>query len=107
MIRGTTPDYILRIGGVDLSDKTIFVTIAQGTKKITLTGDELGVSVEGGTSVIAVRLTQAQTLGLREGTAQVQVRFIDSEGTARATNIAPLTVSAVLLERVIEYAGND
>lgn len=107
MIRGTTPDYILRVKGVDLTDKTVYVTIAQGSKKVTMTGDELGIAAEDEDSVISVRLSQIQTLSLREGKAQIQVRFIDSEGTAKATNISEVSVSPVLLEKVIEYDGND
>lgn len=106
MIRGTTPDYVLTLDGVDLSDKTVFVTIRQCSKRLTKSGDELSVAVDESGSTIAFSLTQQDTLLLDVGNASIQVRFIDADGVARATNIAQLTVDKVLLERVIEYADN-
>lgn len=106
MIRGTTPDYILTIDGYDLSDKTVFVTISQNGQKLTKTNSELSIAADESGSTIAFVLSQRDTLRLKVGSAEVQVRFIDADGTAWATEIATLTVSKVLLERVIEY-GND
>lgn len=106
MIRGTTPDYILSIDGYDLSDKTVYVTIRQNNVRLTKTGDEISVASDGSGSTIAFMLTQRDTLQLKEGTAEVQVRFIDSAGTAYATEIANITVNRVLLERVIAYDEN-
>lgn len=106
MIRGTTPDYVLTLDGVDLSDKTVYVTIAQSNKKLTLTGEQLSVTVTAEGSEIAFTLSQEDTLKLSIGEATVQVRFIDETGHAEATEIASLTVKRVLLERVIKYADN-
>lgn len=104
MIRGTTPDYILVVNA-DLSDKTVYVTIRQGGKKLTMTGDALMIATDETGSTIAIRLTQEQTLGFFAGAAEVQVKFIGADGTTRATNIWPITVSRALLERVVEYNG--
>lgn len=104
MIRGTTPDYILTVDA-DLSDKTVYVTISQGRVQITLTGDDLSIATDEGGSTIAIRLTQKQTLGLRAGEAEVQVKFIDAEGITCATDIQTLTVDRALLDRVVRYDG--
>lgn len=106
MIRGTTPDYVLTLDGVDLSNQTVYVTIGQGKTRLTKTGDELSVSVDETGSAIAFSLTQQDTLGLSAGSASVQVRFIDAEGVAQATEKAALTIEDVLLERVIAYADD-
>ena len=106
MIRGTTPDYILTLDGVDLSEQTVYVTIKQCQKLLTKTGDELTIAVDETGSTISFALTQEDTLGLSPGSASIQVRFIDSEGVARATDTAALNVEKVLLERVIEYDDN-
>ena len=106
MIRGTTPDYLLNIDGYDLSDKTVYVTIRQNNTRLTKTGDELSIAVDENGSTIALLLSQKDTLQLKEGSAEIQVRFIDSNGTAYATEIATITVSRVLLERVIAYDKN-
>ena len=106
MIRGTTPDYLLTIDEYDLTDKTVFVTIRQGPTVITKSGNQLTITVDGEKTIIAFTLTQWDTLQLSDGKAEVQVRFIDSNGVARATERAELIVDKVLLERVITYAGN-
>ena len=106
MIRGTTPDYVLTLPGIDLTGMSVYVTIAQGNRKVTLTGTELSVASDGEDSTIAFMLTQAQTLSLREGPASVQVKFIDASGNTGATNIGSLTVDRALLERVVEYVGD-
>ncbi len=102
MRRGTTPDFILTVNA-DLSDTQVFVTISQPRCKITLTGDQLSIE-SGEQSVVAFRLTQQNTLGLVEGKADIQVRFIDQNGIAKATDIGQIDVTKILLERVIHYA---
>lgn len=113
MIRGTTPDFILEIPEWDLTDKTVFVTLSQGTRKITKTNGDLDIRVVSEevdeqtriTTEIAMSLTQEDTLKLTVGGGEIQVRFIDEEGNAEATDIAAVNISRVLLEGVIRYAG--
>lgn len=106
-VRGTTPDYILEIEDVDLSDKTVYVTIAQGNRKITKTGDTLDVAIVEGGSTISFRLSQEETLCLNEGNASVQVKFIDAAGIADGTEIGTIVINKALLEKVIEYVSDD
>ena len=106
-IRGTTPDYILEIEDVDLSGQTVYVTIAQGNRKITKTGDTLDIVVAEGGSTISFRLSQEETLGLNEGDASVQVKFIDATGTAEGTDIGTIKINKALLEKVIDYVADD
>ena len=104
MIRGTTPDYILEVDA-DLRGKTVYVTISQISKKLTLTGENMVISADETGSSIAIRLSQEQTLGFKVGSAEMQVKFIDSTGETWATDIQTITVSRALLERVVEYDG--
>lgn len=106
MIRGTTPDYVLTLPGIDLDGMTVYVTIEQKGREITLTGDALTVASDGEDSTIAFMLTQEQTLAFAEGKASVQVKFIDTAGNVGATKIGRLTIDRALLERVIEYADD-
>lgn len=106
MIRGTTPDYVLTLAGVDLTGQTVYVTILQGMKKLTKTGDALTVEVDGTGSTISFSLTQEETLYLAVGSASIQVRFIDVDGVAQATQIATINVDKVLLNEVITYADD-
>ena len=75
-------------------------------EKITKTGDALIVGVDETGSTISFSLTQEETLGLAVGSASVQVRFIDIDGVAQATEIATLNVDKVLLNGVITYADD-
>lgn len=101
MYQGTTPTLVLTVTGAeDLDEATCYVTIANSTgKKITKTGDDLAVS----DNQIAVHLTQEETLQLQPGSCEVQVRWIDANGNAMATDKAVITVEPVLLKEVIEY----
>lgn len=109
MIRGTTPTYTLIIEGQDLSEKTLYVTIKLGRKMLTLTNDRLAITYDstGDKSLVVFTLTQEETLFLKVGTGEVQVRFIDSQGTALATEIGKIGINRVLLETVIEYEGEE
>ena len=107
MRQGTTPTYTLTISGYDLTDKTVYVTVSSRGKKITKTNDDLSIAYSEGASTIAFQLSQEDTLSLGLGQAEVQVRFIDSTGNAKATNIANLTVERILLPGVITYDGGD
>lgn len=107
MIRGTTPDYTLIIPGYDLTEMTVYVTIKQGNIKTTLTKPRLQIASDEEGSVIVFRLTQEETLAMKEGVADIQVRFIDSEDCALATKDGRIYVNRVLLEEVIHYADDN
>lgn len=107
MVRGTTPDFILTLRGVDLSNKTVYVTLSQDEHQTTKSNNKLRIEVDEAGSTIAFSLTQIETLDLKVGKAEVQVKFIDENGYVVATNIASVNVTRALLERVIKYAGNS
>lgn len=106
MIRGTTPTYTLFVEGYDLTGTTVYVAISKNGEVLVLSGERLSVTGGEEESIVAFGLTQEETLALKEGTAQIQVRFIDSAGVAYATDIRRVTVGKVLQEGVIEYAGD-
>lgn len=104
MIRGTTPDLILTVGA-DLTGKTVYVTLSQPGIKTKITGDDLGIEAGETSSVVALRLTQEQTLAFRAGTASVEVSFIDETGMTRKTKIGSVKIKPTLMDEVIHY-GN-
>ena len=109
MIRGTTPTYTFEIDGYDLTGCTAYVTVKRNTTSVTKTNTDGSVIIIGdsqGTTLL-VTLTQEDTLALKAGDAKVQVRWIDQNGTAWATEIADITVGRVLLEKVIEWGGDE
>lgn len=104
MIRGTTPHYTLTIEGYDLTQMTVFVTIRRGDcRTLTLTNDRLTIGYADNKTSIAFTLTQEETLMLREGTGKIQVRFIDADGDAQATEIGRITIGPVLQDGKISY----
>lgn len=106
MIRGTTPDFTLTLP-VDLTDCTVYVTVRDRRTAITKSGEELSVTAGTGSSVILMWLTQEDTLKLKEGGAEIQVRYINEAGVAKATECKPVDVKKVLYEKVIEYVSDD
>ena len=103
MIRGTTPTHTFTLPiSVDDVDK-IRIIYAQGGVKIVKTNADC--TMEGKT--VTTTLTQEDTLGMNAGSASVQVRFIDSDGVAQATEKAVLNIEDVLLEKVIVYADDS
>ena len=85
---------------------TVYVTIQSVFgQQITKTGDDLTITSDNTGSVIVFMLTQEETLRLSEGDASIQVRFINSDGIAMATNIAPIQIKRILLPGVITYQG--
>lgn len=107
MYQGTTPALTLNVEGADLTDKTVFVTIRCGNYSLTKTGDDIAVSYADGNSTVVIRLTQQETLLMRESTATVQIRFIDENGNADATNKAQFEVKKSLYPAVIRYSGGE
>ena len=106
MRQGTTPTYTLIVSGYDLTAMTVFVTVrGRSGKIITKTGDALSIVYGDGASTIAFALTQEDTFALDLGSAKVQVRFVDVDGAAWATDVAELEVLPVLLPGVIHYGG--
>lgn len=107
--RGTTPEYALSIHGYNLKEYSVYVTIAQYSRKRTLDRERLRITYDSDKDLSTVwfRLTQEETLAMKSGSAEVQVRFVDADGNARATEIGSIQILPVLLEDVIEYDGED
>lgn len=104
MRRGTTPTININVTGETFAGATLYVTIEQGALEITKTNDDLTVTVDGNNSVVSVFLTQEETLQFVQGNARIQIRWITSDGTAKASPIKNIIINPILLEGVITYA---
>ena len=108
MIRGTTPTFTFTITNetVDLTEaENVYVTIRQGSKEITKTGEDLEVAAR----VVNVFLNQEESLSLSETVdAEVQINWtyldpVDNTTVRRAaTKVKSIKVTKQLLKRVIE-----
>lgn len=100
MKRGTTPTFNV-VCDVDLSDYTIFLTLEQGNLELTLTPE--CESTQTGCT-LSVTLTQEQTLAFNDRMrASMQIRAIDENGQAIASNIMSVDIGRILKEGVISY----
>lgn len=108
MIRGTTPTFTFTITNetVDLTAaENVYVTIKQGSKEITKSGEDLDVEAR----VVSVFLNQEESLSLSETMdAEVQINWtyldpVDNTIVRRAaTKVKSIKVTKQLLKRVIE-----
>lgn len=100
MTRGTTPDIICTLSGVDFSEiKSIYATIRQGSVVVEKTIDDVVINYPH----IHIFLTQEETLKFAGNkTASIQIRGLSNDGTAWATGIKSTTVKPILKEGVIE-----
>ena len=105
MYRGTTPTIPIRVKGIDLTEAKLFLTFESPTKKqLTLECPrDFTVELDGTDTVGYVELTQEQTLMLSASNHFVQIRWVESDGTAGATKTQQVSVKDVLLKGVIHY----
>lgn len=109
--RGSTPTITLTIDGADLTDATTYFTVKQGTETLTKVapGEDPSIWIEvyeDGSDVCVV-LSQEDTLKFIEGVAEVQIRWIDADGTAHVSGVVRMTFDKVLLEGVIEHEDGE
>ena len=107
MKRGTTPTVLLKVTSgdgesCDLTSFRIFVTFEGTDSKITKEGEDISVSVVEDHTELTIKLTQEETLSFRNGDrVRVQLRCVDDEGNALASNIGSFHADEILLEGVI------
>ena len=105
--QGTTPAIEITAIGEQITEATVYVTIAQGDVQITKTNrrNDPSITVEpaGDDTKIVVILSQADTLRLRPGAGKVQVRWIFEDGTAGTSDNGYVEVGEALLKDVITY----
>lgn len=102
MRRYTTPTHRLRVKGVDLTGYDVLVTYRQRETIVTVKNPAM--EYDGTDTVLSVPMTQLQTGGFMNGSAQVQVNVIDYNGYRAATNIKEFALRNNLLDKVVQYA---
>lgn len=107
MYRGTTPNIVIKVNSdLDLSAmEQIWVTFKN--KSAEKTYDIETIEVDAVNNTLSVVMSQEDTLafqtcGTLMGKVEVQVRFLDDEGFAYASNISEVNLSRILKEGVIE-----
>lgn len=100
MVQATTPTFILTLPDtVDLSQAAnIYFSLRQKNVIIEKSNDDL--TVDGQT--VSVYLSQAETLQLVSGAAQIQLNWTYANGSRACSNIASVQVTENLLKEVVE-----
>ena len=100
MVQATTPTFILTLPDtVDLSQAAnIYFSLRQKNVLIEKAGDDL--TVDGQT--VSVYMSQAETLQLVSGAAQIQLNWTYANGSRACSNIVSVQVTENLLKEVVE-----
>lgn len=100
MVQATTPTFILTLPDtVDLSQAAnIYFSLRQKNVIIEKSNDDL--TVDGQT--VSVHLSQAETLQLVSGAAQIQLNWTYANGSRACSNIVSVQVTENLLKEVVE-----
>lgn len=100
MIRATTPTYILTLpdtAEVDLTEMTeVHFTLVQGKSYII---DKIVDPTDSKT--VEVTLSQEETLALKDGSAEIQLNWIDANDKRGATYVQTIRVDKQLLNEVL------
>ena len=100
MRRGTTPTIKIDVKGCNLADfDSVYVTFKQKALSIDKFGDDLDIQ----NNAISILLSREDTLRFDASYkyVDVQIRAVNKEGVAIASNIRQIPVEAVLKEGVI------
>ena len=99
--RGTTPSVVCRLAE-DLSDFDCYLSIGRvGRDMLTITNDQMEFGTVGDAHKIVVTLTQAQTLALKMGEYEMQLRAVNVHGEAVASGPVPVTIAGIIHEGAI------
>lgn len=100
MVQATTPTFILTLtNDVDPSDfANIYFTLRQKNVLIEKTGTDLAIDGQ----TVSVYLSQAETLQLVPGAAQIQLNWTYANGSRACSNIVSVQVTENLLKEVVE-----
>ena len=103
MRRGTTARLILNVEGADISDSTVHVLFRQKDALICKSTSDLEFETTGNGCRIFLQLDQSDTLRLKAGTVNLQIRWVKDNGEAFASPIVSLRMKESLSSEVIKY----
>lgn len=102
MIKGTTPTLLVKLTGRDITEATDWlVTLKSGIRKVVKAKSECTASVEDGSTMIQVPLTQRETLTLKAGTVEIQLNWLNADGSREASTKGTLELEGNLHEGVM------
>lgn len=102
----TTPTLSIKVKGVDLtSADSVWVTIANTARTVTITKDDPTLTVDNGDTICTVTLSQDETRRFfPKAKVDIQVNWMTGDVRC-ATDIASVTAFENLLKEIIEPEG--
>lgn len=99
MVQATTPTFTLKLpNSVDLTEAaSVYFNLTQAQTQIQKTGEDLTVSAH----QVEVYLSQAETLSLAIGNAEIQLNWVYANGARACSNIVMIPVTKNLLKAVV------
>lgn len=99
MYQATTPTFVLTLPNtVDLTEaETVMFSLRQGFYALDKIGSDLTVEAQ----TVSVYLTQAETLALKSGLAQMQLNWTYSDGSRACSDIVNVSINPNLYKAVI------
>lgn len=99
MYQATTPTFVLTLPNtVDLTEaETVIFSLRQGFYALDKIGTDLTVEAQ----TVSVYLTQAETLALKSGLAQMQLNWTYSDGSRACSDIVNVSINPNLYKAVI------
>lgn len=109
MKRYTTPTLAVRIEGNGLAGCDVYVTLKQGSKKLTFTGEDIvSLELDDDGMTVYIVLTQEQTAAFRPNLpVLMQANVVDPTGRRAATEMKNVGIWNNLLDEVIEFEGTS
>lgn len=105
IIRGSTPTLRINVkSDVDLSlMKDIWVTLRNNVNEVTYKLSESSIVIETteDKNLLIIKMSQTETLTFTTGPVKIQVRFLDNNNDAFASQILNLSIGDVLKEGVM------
>lgn len=114
---GTTPILNAVVGGVDITEATVYIAIETGDYthvKSNKDNDDL-ISLDPvydenehiiGTEITAI-YTQEETLQLSPGNAKIEIGWVFDDDSADKTNIGRVLIPKTLIKGVMRYGRNN
>ena len=104
IIRGTTPNIECFIMG-DVTAEHLFFSIGADMERpwFTVKWQDMDISFDGEKTKVSFKLTQEQTLICKPGNAIAQIRSINDDGFANASNAISLEIIDILKDGVVAY----
>lgn len=100
MVQATTPTFILTLpSDVDLGEAAhVYFTLKQ--KNAEIVKEDTDLTIDG--NEVSVYLSQAETLQLVSGAAQIQLNWTYANGSRACSNIVSVQVTENLLKEVVQ-----